>query len=213
MFLLSWHSLVFLIPIGIGTALAIGAAFALGADGADQPAGAAPGDAHVDHTGSGAEQDDGVLEVGRIPLTIRLMLWSLTFGGSGLCLTYLLSGLARLHPLLATLLAAAVGSTLAVMLNRQVARLVLRRAPLLETQTINRRELLGSTGRAVLALGPGGGLVQVHDGRGNLHQVPARTFDGEPALAAGADVLLVDYDPQKGVFRATGNPIAPQSTK
>jgi hypothetical protein len=207
MFLLSWHILVFLIPIGIGTALAIGAAFALGADGADQPA----GDVHVPD--DGAAPDDGVPEIGRIPLTVRLMIWSLTFGGSGLCLTYLASGLARLHPLLAPLLATAFGSMVAVVVDHQVARLVLRRVPLLETQTINRRELLGSTGRAVLALGSGGGLVQVHDGRGNLHQVPARTFDGEPTLAAGADVLLVDYDPQKGVFRATGNPITQLITK
>lgn len=195
MFLLSWHGLVFLIPIGIGTALAIGAAFALGADGADPPAG--------DHLG-----DDGVPEIGRIPLTVRLMLWSLTFGGSGLCLTYLLGGLTRFSALGATLLAAVASTTFALIVDRQVARLVVRRVPLVETQTINRRELLGSTGRAVLALGPSGGLVQVHDGRGNLHQVPARTFDGEPALGVGAAVLLVDYDPQRGVFRATGNPIA-----
>jgi uncharacterized membrane protein YsdA (DUF1294 family) len=208
MFLLSWHSLVFLIPIGIGTALAIGAAFALGAGDADQPA----GDAHLgDH--DGADQSDAVPEVGRIPLTARLMLWSLTFGGGGLSLTYLLGGLARQHPVLATVIAAKVAVALVVLVDRQVARLVLRRVPLLETQTINRRDLLGSTGRAVLALGPCAGLVQVHDRRGNLHQVVAHTFDGEPALAAGADVLLVDYDPQKGVFRATVNPIAPLTTK
>jgi hypothetical protein len=202
MLLLSWQSLVFLIPIGMGTALAIGAAFALGEDGVDQPA---EGD---DTQGEGGGQGHAP-DIGRIPLTVRLMFWSLSFVGTGLCATYLMSGLDIVPPRLGTIIAAKLGLLLAFLVDRKLARLCARRLPLLETQTINRRDLLGSTGHAVLPIGPEGGLVQVHDRRGNLHQVPARTFPGEPALAAGAEVLLVDHDPQKGVFHATGSPLAP----
>ena len=48
-------------------------------------------------------------------------------------------------------------------------------------------------GRAVLAIGPGGGLAQVSDRRGNLHQVAAGRCPGTGA-ARREEVLVVDYD-------------------
>jgi hypothetical protein len=50
-------------------------------------------------------------------------------------------------------------------------------------------------------------VVQVRDRRGNLHQLSCRTLHGEPTLPLGSDVLLVEYDGHRGVYRATANPL------
>src|SRR5262249_44714908 len=86
----------------------------------------------------------------------------------------------------------------------RIARVFARR--LVETETVTRRDLLGATGRAVLAIGPSAGVAQVHDRRGNLHQVHVRTLAGEGALPPGAEILLVDYDEEARVYRAVANP-------
>jgi hypothetical protein len=111
---------------------------------------------------------------------------------------------------LRTAVAALVALAATAWISTRLARLFTQRLPLLETETVGRRELLGSTGRAVLPVGPAGGLVQVHDRRGNLHQLPCRTLEGEPALAAGAEILLVDYDEPRAIYRATANPLPPR---
>jgi hypothetical protein len=203
MSLLSWQTLVFLIPLGVGCLLALGAAFGLGA-GDDGEAGGDGGGHHGGH--DGAHHPDTWLGLGHLPLTIRLMLLSLTFGGIGLCLSYLLAGGVGRSTLggLGTVAVALVG---AWWVSGRLARLVARRLPLLETETVRRQDLLGSTGRAVLAIGPTGGLAQVHDRRGNLHQVRCHTLPDEAPLPAGADVLLVDYDEEARLYRATASPV------
>jgi hypothetical protein len=195
---LNWQSLVFLIPLGVGFILAIGAA--LGHGGGVEPAGDAAGDQDDgdDHPGHG----DGVdgLAVGRMPLLLRAMVFSLVFGGLGLCLGYLLgdAGGGGRGQLAATIAAAGAGAWWS---TRRIARLFARRLPLLETEAVARWELVGATGRAVLAIGPASGLAQVRDRRGNLHQVACRTLAGEPALAAGAEVLLVEHDERGNLYR------------
>jgi hypothetical protein len=196
---LSWQSLVFLIPTGIGALLAIGAAFAIhddGAGGAGHPEAVEGQAVAAGHH----HAPDG----GRMPLTIRLMVASLAFGGIGRSLSYVIGS----SPL-RTALAALVALVATAWISTRLTRLFTQRLPLLETETVGRRELLGSTGRAVLPVGPAGGLVQVHDRRGNLHQLPCRTLEGEPALAAGTEVLLVDYDEPRAIYRATANPLPP----
>jgi hypothetical protein len=138
-----------------------------------------------------------------VPLAVRLMLFTLSFGGLGLSLGYLVGGFAgwRILGIGAVAGFGAWASSVAV------GRLFARRLPLLESEAIKRVELLGATGRAVLPLGPGSGLVQVHDRRGNLHQVAARTLAGEAGLPAGAAVLVVDYDEHEKIVRVTKSPI------
>lgn len=174
---LSWQCLVFLIPIGLGTLLAIGAA--LGLEG-------------------GAEDDGGVA-----PLSFRLMVWALSFGGIGLCVGYL-GGREGAVGMAVTTLASAL---VAWWISRRVGWLFATRLPLLETESAGRRDLVGTGGRAVLAIGPGSGLAQVHDARGKLHQVVCRTLSGEAPIAPGAAVLLVDYDEARAVYRASAHPL------
>ena len=204
MTLLSWHNLIFLIPLGVGCLLGIGAALGLAGDGAAAGEHEAAGDQASDRPGDG---DAGwSLAIGRVPLTVSLMLLSLSFGGIGLSIIYLLGGL--IHERAAvTLAAAGVAALASLWISGGAVRLFARKLPLLESQTVARGDLRGATGRAILAVGPVTGLAQVHDRRGNLHQVACRTLSGE-ALPAGTEVLLIEYDERDGVFRVASNPLA-----
>jgi hypothetical protein len=193
MSLLAWHTLVFLIPIAVGSLLAIGAVLGL----AGGEPGAGEGDGHADGNG------DAEGAVGGIPLLLRLMLSCLTFGGIGLATWYLLAG-GLSDPSTRAILAIVVAALGAWLVGGWLGRALARHAPLLETETVARRELVGSVGRAVLSVGPEGGLAQVHDQRGNLHQVGCHTLPGEPSLPPGRDLVLVDYDEGTGRYAATG---------
>jgi hypothetical protein len=189
-----WQSLLFLIPLGVGGLLALGAA--LGVMG--------EGDGHHDGDGDG-DGDDGStwLALGKVPVTVRLMLLTVPFGSLGLATTHLLGQQTGGWRVLVAAAVAVLG-TWAV--AGRVARLFRDRVRMVETETISRRELVGGVGRAVLGIGAASGLAQVKDRRGNLHQVSCRTLDGEVVLRAGAEVLVVDYDEEGKVFYVTGNP-------
>lgn len=176
--LLDGMNALFYVPLGFGVLLALGAALGLFEGGADAADGDGPSD---------------VLEVGsgRLPLGMRLMVGTLGFGGAGLALSALLE--ARLGALGAALMAAAAAAAIAWGAMRALARVLQRRFPLLETEATQRRELVGRVGRVVLPATATTGVLQVHDARGNLHQVPCRTTGGE-RLPAGTRVVLVDLE-------------------
>jgi hypothetical protein len=212
--LLGWQSLVFYVPVAFGALLALGAAFGLAEGGAH-----GEGAAHDVHgasahgregDGDGGERgdDDGLslLALGRLPLTIRLMLLAFTFGGMGLVIGPVLRAILPGSATLAGVLAVAVAAPGALLLSGMVARFAARRMPMLETETVRRADLVGGVGRLVLPASENGGLLQVHDRRGNQHQVPCRLQAGEPALPSGAAVLLIDYDEANRAFIAVRSP-------
>jgi hypothetical protein len=186
MSLLAWQQLLFLIPIAVGVLLAAGAAIGLSHGGGTD------GDAD-------GESDDGPaggtdLPAGRVPLLMRAMLLSLTFGGAGLVTSYLLATWPGLSPSVRALIALPVALAVSWWVSGRLGRLFTRRLPLVESQAISRHDLVGIVGRAVLPIGPASGLAQVFDRHGNLHQVTCRLLAGEAVVPAGADLLLVEYD-------------------
>src|SRR5215213_9371484 len=167
MSLFSWQTLLFVIPIAVGSLLALGAAFGMTDSGADG------GEGH-DLEGEGAHlalQDAGdSLALGRVPLVLRLLLLSLSFGGLGLMASYLLAAPGGIS-IGRSGLAAALALVGSWFVSGRLAGRLVRRLPLVESETVGRRDLLGSTGQVVLRIGPAGGFAQVRDRRGNLHQV------------------------------------------
>jgi hypothetical protein len=87
------------------------------------------------------------------------------------------------------------------------ARFLARRVPLLESETVRRADLVGATGRLVLPASEWGGVAQVRDQRGNLHQVICRLQVGDSPLPSGAEVLLVDYDARTSRYLASRSPL------
>jgi hypothetical protein len=218
--LLGWQNLVFYVPVAFGALLALGAAFGLAGDGAhgegaaaDAGGGGTSGDGGGDPGGGDASGDDGLslLALGQLPLAVRLMLLAFTFGGLGLVVGPVLRALIPGAPALAGLLSVAVAAPGALLLSAAVARLAARRMPMLETETVRRADLVGAVGRLVLPASANGGLLQVHDRRGNLHQVACRLPAGEPELPSGAGVLLIDYDETAGAFVVAPSPLAMDS--
>lgn len=188
-----WQSVLFYAPIAFGALLAVGAAFGLIGEGGDDALEVDDGDGGADgsHTST-------ALEVGRLPLTVRLMLLSFAFGGVGLIVAPLVRGLLS-QAGLAYLVSAGIAAWCALLLDRASARWLARRLPLFETQTVRRAELVGAVGRVVLAASERGGVAQVRDARGDLHQVTCRLAAGE-ALPPGAELLLIEYDERTGVY-------------
>ena len=198
MSLLDWRSLLFLIPLGTGGLLALGAALGL-----------LEGDADGEHGGDDdcdGEGGDGStwLALGRVPLTVRLLLLTLPFGSLGLAAMYLLAG--RISPGLGVSVAVLVGAVGTWIIGGRLARLFRTHVRTVETETVARRDLVGAEGRVVLPVGASWGLAQVHDRRGNLHQVGCRTMEDEAPLASGTEILLVDYDEGQRVYHAVPNP-------
>jgi hypothetical protein len=197
--LVQWQTLLFLIPLGVGGLLAVGAALGFLEGGGGE------GEGEVDADGEG-EDGSTWLALGRVPLTVRLLLLTVPFGSVGLAVTYLLGGMESAG--LRAVIAAAVAGATTWGVAGWAARIFRSRVRMLETETISRRELVGGAGKAVLGIGASSGLAQVKDRRGNLHQVSCRMLGGEAPLRAGAEVLVVDYDEEGRVYYVTANPAA-----
>jgi hypothetical protein len=222
--LLSWQLLLFLLPLAFGVVLVAGAALGLGSGAGDGVAegggpdgaagahagggggGGAPSDGAEGPDAGGAQDGHGafaLLALGRLPLTMRLMLLTLLFGGAGLVATFLLAALAATPRALA---AAGLAAGFTLFVGGRLARLLARHVPALETETVRREDLVGCTGTLVLGATADGGLAQVHDRRGNLHQVACRVGTGDPPLPPGTGVLLVEYEAPRARFVVTRGP-------
>src|SRR5215207_7271199 len=132
MSLFSWQTLLFVIPIAVGSLLALGAAFGMAGSG---------GDAGGGHDLDGDAPDDTVqhagdsLALGRVPLTLRLLLFSLSFGGLGLMASYLLASANEIS-IGRTGLAAALALVGSWFVSGRLARRLVRRLPLVESETV-----------------------------------------------------------------------------
>ena len=184
--------------------------------GADADADA---DADTDHDAGGDQDGDAGghssvfaaltwLGVGRVPLSIVLMVLLLSWGAIGFATNVLARDLfadpGRL--IMLSLPAALAGSML---VTGGISKAIVKLIPLNETFAHRRHELLGSVGEAVFMIDQAGGVVMVRDEEGNLSQVAARVQEGEGPIAKGNKVRLVAYDgPRKLFFARPHDPAA-----
>jgi hypothetical protein len=208
--LLSWQSVIFYIPLAVGILLVVG--WAMGALHHHDIGGGPDGDHDVGHgAGHDAEHDhDGFMEralsllgVGRVPLTVLVMIASLYFGGIGLICNMLLAGLGLPGWLFGTI---SVGVALVgtITLAGATARLLGRVLPTTETYLITRQAFAGCTGKLLLPADASSGYAQVKDREGNVHNIKCRTNGA--TLAKGREILVVEYDEETQVYVVDGNP-------
>lgn len=218
--LLAWQNVIFYIPLAVGLLLIVGSAMGGHHGGADHDVGhdlALHGDgggagaldaAHGHGDGDGHEgglltRALSMLGVGRVPLTVVLMMASLLFGGIGIITNTILSSLglpAWIHGLCA-LAVAFVGM---VSLTSSAARLLNRFFPTTETYRVSRHDFAGCTGMLLLPADPQSGYAQVKDHEGNVHNIKCRTSKG--ALPKGGEILVIEYDERTATYLVDVNP-------
>lgn len=135
-----------------------------------------------------------LLGVGRIPVSLVLMVLGLTWGLVGFGANRVIGGE---RPWAVSLPVAAVS---AVVVSNVTAKLVRRYLPLNETYAVPRHNLLGRTGQAIYAIDETFGMATVHDATGTLHQVTCRVAKGHGPIAKGAAVQLSGYSPKDQTF-------------
>jgi hypothetical protein len=176
----------------------------------------ADADAHVDpdaHVDADADHDHeavagpgsilaavlSFLGVGRVPLSILLMVLLLTWGMIGFILNYLLwDRLASPALLVAvSISAAAIGSSLC---TRLVSSAITRWLPLDAASVPRRHDLLGAVGEVILPIDGSFGMASVRDERKTLLQVPCRRHSGDGVLEKGDKVRFVAYNGKQRMY-------------
>ncbi|HET7506405.1 MAG TPA: hypothetical protein VFK02_35540 [Kofleriaceae bacterium] len=202
---LAWQNVIFYIPIAVGLLLILGAAI-----GHHHEPGQHAG--HAGHDGGHHEHDSlfarafAVLGVGRVPLTVILMIAALCFGGLGIILNALLVSIG-LAPAVYGPISIAGALVGMVALTGTTARLIHRHLPTTESYPITRHDFAGCTGTLLLPADASSGYAQVKDPEGNVHNIKCRTTGG--ALAKGTAILVVEYDEDARTFVIDANPEAP----
>jgi membrane protein implicated in regulation of membrane protease activity len=142
------------------------------------------------------------LGLGRVPLSILLMVLLITWGVIGFIANVILSPIMPWPwmAVLGSLPAAALGSAF---ITRSVVRLVGHWMPTMETYARRTGELVGSAGEATYDIDHQFGVAHVRDSRGDLFQVPCRVYPDDKPIQKGSKVLLVDYDDDQKMFFVT----------
>jgi len=166
-------------------------------------------DAHVEGHGADEIAPGSVLAsamsllgVGRVPLSILLMVLMLIWGTIGFFSNMLLW---EKYQDEATLLAisiplAFIGSILG---TRLLTAAMVRWLPTHETYVQRRHELLGAIGEAILPIDSTFGMAAVRDVYGDLFHVGCRLHPNQPALEKGTKVKLVAYNGKQKIYYVT----------
>jgi membrane protein implicated in regulation of membrane protease activity len=141
------------------------------------------------------------LGVGRVPLSIILMVLLLSWGAIGFAVNVICQPQVSQawRAALFSLPLALIGS---VAVTSGVSGLVVRYVPLHESSARRRHELLGCVGEAVFAIDESSGVVAVRDEDGNLFQVSGRVAQDAAPIPKGSRVKLVSYRAAGNVFTA-----------
>lgn len=136
------------------------------------------------------------LGVGRVPLSIVLMVLFIVWGASGMLCNSVLIERGAAAALLSIPLAAAIS----LLATHFIASLIDRYFPLCDTSARRRHALLGLTGEAIFRIDDHFGMVSVRDDQGDLYQMPCRLEAGCEAIPKGATVQLIAYNAKQGFF-------------
>ena len=182
---LEWQNLIFIIPSGIGIMILFGSMFGLLDVDADL-------DVDVDDI-SGAS----VLDFGRVPFTILLLMASLIFGVFGFISNVILK--AYFPDLLYIWVSLGVALTSMVFFTGRLSRLMAKHMPSTETYNISKESLIGCVGSLIGGANEASGVMDVADKEGNQHRVLCRTPQGI-SFQGDKTVLIIDYDKDGGFY-------------
>ncbi|MGN6369098.1 MAG: hypothetical protein ACTHN5_12625 [Phycisphaerae bacterium] len=221
--LFAWWNLIYVVPFGLaliylGLYVFTGLTFGEGdaevdheiavehdvdADG-DHDVWQDAGDAHEQSMDGGGSSSAlmsalSLLGVGRVPLSLALMILLILWGVIGLAINQGLMGLLGATAVVG-LISVPVTAGISVAVTGLIARVLGRVMPTSETYARKRGALVGCVGEALYGIDAAFGLVSVREPDGDLFQVECRTAAGEPGIAKGTKVVLFKYDAEKAVF-------------
>jgi membrane protein implicated in regulation of membrane protease activity len=217
----AWQNVIFYIPIAVGIILVFGSAFG-GHDGdadGDHDADADndgdirgaghiddPSEHHVDSAENGLlHKALSLLGVGRVPLTVVMMMSSLLFGGIGIVMNTILSAVIGV-PWIYGPISIVVAFLGMATLTGKAAKLLNRFMPTTETYRVSKHDLAGQTGVLLLPSDTSDGLAQVKDHEGNIHNVQCRTLKGP--MPKGGEILVIEYDEETNKYVVDANPVS-----
>lgn len=134
-----------------------------------------------------------ILGIGQVPITLLLGIFMFCWGACGMAMNQFFSGIGK-YPLVYIWPSMGITFLISFALTRAMAAIVARTLPAEETFGVSRRELVGSTGKAVFTISAKGGTVDICDKYGTLHREQAKTGDEESTVLSGTEVLILDYD-------------------
>lgn len=209
--LFNWWNLIFVAPSGLallylGLYTVSGLTFGetdLDGDGDFDTDADADADHDIDHDVDGETEPQASplliivswLGVGKVPLSIVLMVFLLTWGAAGLVCNLLLVS----RGAAAATVSVPMALTAAVLVAHWVSWFIGRYLPLYESTARHRHALLGATGEAIFPIDPRFGMASVRDDTGDLYQIPCRADDNQP-IPKGSKVKLVSYNAKQGIF-------------
>lgn len=221
--LLNWWNLIFVLPFGLallylGLYTVSGITFGdgdldadhdLDADAdADQDLDAdhdadldGDHDASVDHDADGDHGSISLtalswLGVGKVPVSIILMVLLLTWGVVG----FIANAAMQSRGAAAALVSVPVAAIISILATHFVATLIGRYLPLYETTARRKHALLGAVGEAIFPIDQKFGMVSVRDETGDLYQIACRVESEGETIPKGAKVQLVAYNAKQEIF-------------
>jgi hypothetical protein len=140
--------------------------------------------------------------VGRVPLSVLLMMLFFAWGFLGVSANALLLQAPRFAdaPWQVSVPVALAGCAL---LGRAAAVFLARWLPTTETYARDRAALVGRAGQAILRIDQRFGMAAVRDARGNGHQVACRVADGAAPIEKGMPLRVAAYDAAAGLYFVT----------
>src|SRR5438132_11580888 len=166
-------------------------------------------DAHVEGHGADEIAPGSVLAsamsllgVGRVPLSILLMVLMLIWGMIGFFSNLLLWDKYQSETVLVlvSIPLAFVGSILG---TRLLTAAMVRWLPTHETYIQRRHELLGAVGEVILPIDSNFGMAAVRDVYGDLFHIGCRVHPNQAALEKGTKVKLIAYNGKQKIYYVT----------
>ncbi|MDI1442999.1 OB-fold-containig protein [Polyangium sp. 6x1] len=139
------------------------------------------------------------LGAGRVPFSVLWQTFAVTFGITGLALNTLYFG--RAGALAPSTLALSLPASLLVayLVTRTASRLLGKVVAPAGEEATSRRNLVGCAGVVISTrVTSEFGEIRAKDRAGHFVHVICRIREGEPAIGAGREVVIVDYDSKDG---------------
>lgn len=152
--------------------------------------------------GLGAFSLVSLIGVGKVPLSIVLMILLIVWGISGFATNQLL------HKTMADgdrigLMSVPIAAAITLMMTAALTRVLGRVMPRDEANVKRLPQLVGQEGTAILPIDDRFGLAKVRDGSGVSIQVPCRVAPGQDIISANRAVVLMRFDRSERVFYVT----------